>query len=187
MKSHLFVTVAAVAALSVTACGSAEDATEATPVEAPVAETTAATESPIASTPQRFVDMAAANDMFEMESARIAQEKSQTPAVRDFAQMMIADHTTSTENLREAAGQVEGVTVSPEMTPTQQQLLTALRDAPAEQFDALYKQQQVDAHEQALELMQSYAEPGHPEPLMRFASTTAPVIERHLGRARELP
>ena len=190
MTIHLFGT-AALAALALTACGTAEDTTEATtgatPVETPAAEPTAATESPMASDPQSFVDMAAASDMFELESARVAQEKSQTPAVRDFAQMMIADHTSSTEKLRQAAGQVEGVTVAPEMTPAQQQQLTALRDATAEGFDALYKQQQVAAHEQALQLMQTYAEPGHPEPLMRFASTTAPIIERHLGMARDLP
>lgn len=190
MTFHLFGT-AALAALALTACGTAEDTTEATtaatPVETPAAEATAATPSPMAADPQSFVEMAAASDMFELESARVAQEKSQTPAVRDFAQMMIADHTSSSEKLRQAAGEVEGVTVSPKMTPAQQQQLTALRQAAAEGFDALYKQQQVAAHEQALQLMQTHAEPGHPEPLMRFASTTAPVIERHLGMARDLP
>lgn len=186
MTSHYFVT-AAVAALALTGCGTAEDTTEAAPTETPVAETTTATEAPAAATPQSFVDAAAASDMFETESARVAQEKSQTPAVGDFAQMMIDDHSTSTESLRQAAGQVEGVTVSPKMTPDQQQKLTALRDAPADQFDALYKQQQVAAHEQALQLMQNYAEAGQSEPLTGFASTTAPVIERHLGMARELP
>jgi len=187
MKFRLIATTAIALALS--ACGgTAEEETAGTQeaVTAPESEATEMTAD--TSTPQGFVDAASASDMFEIESARVAQEKTQDQAVRDYAQMMIDDHTTSTQNLEQAAGQAEGgVNVSPRLMPAQEQQLTELRGATAEEFDALYKQQQVAAHEQALNLMQTYSQSGTAEPLQTHATQTAPIIERHLGMARDLP
>jgi putative membrane protein len=187
MKLHLFLTAAA-GSLALAACGSAEEAAEAPPQ----AESTAPAPNPTAdladpSTPQGFVDTAAASDMYEVEAARIAQEKGQSEPVKQFAQMMITDHTTSSENLMAAAGQVSGITVAPRLTAMQQQMLSELQNTGGEAFDRTYKQQQVDAHQQTLNALQNYAQSGTEEPLKSFAASTAPVVEMHLGMANELP
>jgi len=187
MKLHLFLTAAA-GSLALAACGTAEEPAEAPPE----AETTAPAVNPTAdladpSTPQGFVDTAAASDMYEVEAGRIAQEKGQSDAVKQFAQMMIDDHTTSSENLMAAAGQASGVTVAPRMTAMQQQMLTELRNTGTEAFDGVYKQQQVNAHQQTLAALQDYAQSGTEASLKSFAATTAPVVEMHLGMANELP
>ncbi len=188
MKFHLFLTAAA-GSLALAACGSSEDtSTEVTPQTestAPAVNPTADLADP--STPQGFVDTAAASDMYELEAARIAQEKGQSDAVKQFAQMMIDDHTTSSENLQQAASQVSAVTVAPRMTAMQQQMITELQNTGTEAFDGVYKQQQINAHQQALNVLQNYAQSGTEEPLKNFASTTAPVVEMHLGMANELP
>ena len=188
MKFHLFLTAAA-GSLALAACGSAEEAPADT---APETESTAPAVDPTAdladpSTPQGFVDTAAASDMYEVEAARIALEKGQSDGVKQFAQMMIDDHTTSSNNLKTAAGQVSGVTVAPRMTAMQQQMITELQNTGTEGFDGVYKQQQINAHQQTLNALQNYAQSGTEEPLKNFASTTAPVVEMHLGMANELP
>ena len=187
MKVKHFLT-AAVGAIALAACGSAEDTTEAPPeadASTPAVDPTADLADP--STPQGFVDTAAASDMYEIEAARVAQEKGQSDAVKQFAQMMIDDHTTSTENLQAAAGQVSGVTVAPRMTAMQQQMLTELQNTGTEAFDGVYKRQQIEAHQQTLSALQNYAETGTEAPLKSFAASTAPVVEMHLGMANELP
>ncbi len=188
MKLKFFATTAA--ALALAACGTAEDDTTVVATDQTGTTTTAGTmpmDATDPSTPQGFASAAAATDMFELESARIAQEMSQDEGVRRFAQMMIDDHTTATQNLRTAAGQAQGVIVSPQMTADQQQKLRELRAASADEFDDLYKEQQVAAHEQALELMQNYGQSGDAASLRTFATTTAPIIERHHEMARQLP
>ena len=87
----------------------------------------------------------------------------------------------------DVAGQVTGITVAPRMTAMQQQMLTELQNTGTEAFDGVYKQQQVNAHQQTLNALQNYAESGTEEPLKNFAATTAPVVEMHLGMANELP
>src|SRR5690606_7988374 len=65
------------------------------------------------------------------------------------------------------------------------QQLDALRNA-GTNFDSVYAQQQVQAHQEALNLLQTQAQTGTAEPLKAFASQTAPIVEGHLEHAQEL-
>jgi predicted outer membrane protein len=48
-----------------------------------------------------FAEAAAVGDLYEVESSRLATMKASSPEVRQFAEMMIADHTASTEQLKQ--------------------------------------------------------------------------------------
>jgi len=183
MKAKLFFPAAAVLALA--ACGSDP--------EAPAAEETVATDTAtpadaatLAPTAQAFTDQAAASDMYEIEAGKLARTTGTSQAVKDFGEMMVTEHTDSSAKLKAAAAETPGVTVNPQLTPQQQSNLDALRNA-GDNFDALYAQQQVAAHEMALQLLQNYGTSGDSEPLKAFATSTAPVVEGHLAMARELP
>lgn len=128
---------------------------------------------------QSFANTMAASDMFEIESAKIAQEKATAPGLKKFAAQMINDHTASTAKLKTAAASAN-VTPAPAMTAAQEANLGALRAATGDAFDTAYKQQQVEAHQQALTALQGYARSGDSEPLKTFAANTATVVEGHL-------
>lgn len=152
---------------------------------AEAAATTDTTASGEAAAPAEFVNAAAASDMFEIESGRLAQEKASSQAVKDFGAMLVREHTQSTADLKAAAGEAN-TPVAPKMTAKQQADLSALRAA-NDDFDGLYKTQQIAAHQQALALLQAQANAGAAGPLKAFAAKTAPVVEKHLAQARELP
>ncbi|WP_188643730.1 DUF4142 domain-containing protein [Tsuneonella deserti] len=135
---------------------------------------------------QGFVDQASASDMYEIEAGKLAQQTGKSQAVKDFGAMMVKDHTKSSADLKAAAGKADGVTVAPKLTAKQQSGLDALKSA-GDNFDATYKQQQVAAHEQALSMLQGYAQGGDNGALKEFAAKTAPVVEGHLAQARKLP
>lgn len=136
---------------------------------------------------QQFVEAVAASDLFELQSSELAQTKATGKAVKDFAAMMIADHTRSTAELRKAAtGTAGNITVIPRLSAQQQADLDALRSADSD-FDQLYVQKQVAAHEMAKALLSEYAQTGPAGPLRDFAGKTAQVVSRHLDQARKLP
>lgn len=139
-------------------------------------------------TGQAFVDAMAASDTYEMEAARLAQSKGVTGDVRGFAQMMIRDHSRSSENLRKATNGTKGVTLrdTPTMTAEQRDMIGALQGATAAEFPRVYLQQQVAAHQKALAMLQTYGQSGDVRPLMDFANTTAKVVQGHLDQARKL-
>ncbi|QPQ54123.1 DUF4142 domain-containing protein [Allosphingosinicella flava] len=136
---------------------------------------------------QDYAAMAAASDMFEIESSRLAQEKAQNADVKSFAAMLVTDHQKSTADLKTAAGQAQpAITVTPQMNAEQTANLEALRGASGAEFDRLYLQQQVPAHEKALAMLQGYAASGDVPSLKQHASATTGPVEKHLARAREL-
>jgi putative membrane protein len=134
---------------------------------------------------QDFATMAASSDMLEIRSSELALQKSQTAAVKDFAQMMINDHTTASKNLM-AAAQQDGVTVPADMLPKHASQVEAPGSAAGEGFDAAYIGAQVTAHQQALALMTSYAESGDAAALKAHAQKTAPIIQMHYEHAQQL-
>jgi putative membrane protein len=134
---------------------------------------------------QDFATMAASSDMLEIRSSELALQKSQTAAVKEFAQMMINDHTTASKNLM-AAAQQDGVTVPADMLPKHASQVEALGSTAADAFDASYIDAQVAAHQEALALMTSYAESGDAAALKAHAQKTAPIIQMHYEHAQQL-
>jgi len=196
MRAFLIATTAA-AALALAGCSgtndnttpsATEEANAGAAIDVPSGDASGATaEAGMATGAQGFVDNAAASDQFEIESSKLAQTMAKDAAVKDFAAMMVKDHTKSSTELKAAAAKATpAVTVAPKLTSQQQSDLDALKSAGAN-FDKLYAQKQVAAHTQALALLQGYAATGDAAPLKDFASKTAPVVSKHLDHAKKLP
>lgn len=134
---------------------------------------------------EEFVATAASSDMFEISSSELATEKSETAGITEFADMMITDHTQASEELQTAA-ESAGVEVPTEMMEKHASQLQELESLSGAEFEAAYIEAQVMAHEEALTLMQDYAENGEDEALKAHAAKVAPIIEQHHQEAQQL-
>lgn len=134
-----------------------------------------------------YLAQAGSSDQFEIQSGQLAQQASQNPAVRQFASMIIADHTQSTQMLMAAAQAAHVPAPPPTILPAQQAMLDQLRAAgtgPA--FDQAFQQVQIQAHQNALQLHQNYAQSGDVPALRQTAAQIVPVIQKHLQMAQAL-
>lgn len=134
-----------------------------------------------------YMAMAASSDMFEIESSRLALQRSRHPAVRQFAQMMITDHTRTSSEMMAAARELGLSPPPPGMMPHHMEMLDRLRGAAPGEFDAAYKREQLMAHEEALNLHRNYADQGDAPPFRAVASRAVPVVQAHWDHARTLP
>jgi len=132
-----------------------------------------------------FATTAASSDMFEITSSSLARERATSEAVRDFANMMIADHTQASSELA-AAAETAGVALPGGMIDKHAAQVETLKGLQGAEFDAAYIEAQTAAHEEALALMEGYAESGDNEALKAHAQKTAPIIERHAEHVKEL-
>jgi putative membrane protein len=135
-----------------------------------------------------FMAQAASGNQFEIDSSQLALQASSNPGVRNFANLMIADHTRLGQMFG-AAVQSAGLTPPPPgLLPAQQAALDQLRAAgTGPGFDAAYLQAQLGAHQGALALMQNFAAGGDVPALQNFASTQAiPMIQMHLQQVQLL-
>ena len=136
-----------------------------------------------------FVQNAMMSDKFEIESSRLALEKSSDRAVRDFARDMIAAHSETSADLkavsdRTIAGRM--VTPPPRLDPQHMEMYHALESRFGPDFDREYIAQQLTAHHQALAFMEGYARHGAVPELQHFARHTAPIIADHLAMLRSI-
>ena len=134
-----------------------------------------------------FCEAAAVGDLYEVQSSRLATMKAGAAEVRQFAEMMIADHTATTEQLKQIVSATTPAIALP-MQPDErhQNLLSELMMLEGADFDRRYVAQQTDAHREAVMLMEGFAERGDQQDLKQFAAATAPKIRMHLQMVEEL-
>lgn len=136
-----------------------------------------------------FVEQAAIGNRYEIEAARLAMQRSGSELVRLFAQRMLLDHTTAMHQMSAALEMTETADVSappPGLDTRRQTMIRHLADAPDDDFDATYVDQQLLAHEETVTLMRNYVREGGNPQLRSLAMGTLPVVERHLNHARAM-
>ena len=193
MQRHLLIVGAAVAALSVTACNKKPDETKGAATPAEQAATPAANPAATIPTPANeaaapdFVNKAAASDMFEIAAAKVALQRSTNAQVKKFAQMMVDDHTKSSADLKKAISESGQSLTPPAALPQDLQgKVDDLSKADAKDFDKNYMDNQVDAHQNTLNVLQRYAQDGDVPALKTFAANTAPKVQEHYDKAKTL-
>lgn len=133
-----------------------------------------------------FVQKAAMSDLYEVEAGKIASQKGQSAPVKGFGQMMVAAHSKTTEELGGiVASEKIKLDLPSKLDAKHQKLIDDLNAA--DDFDKTYAKQQVDGHQDAVNLFDSYAKKGDNAALKQFAQKTLPVIQEHLAEAKKLP
>jgi putative membrane protein len=67
-----------------------------------------------------------------------------------------------------------------------QQMLAQLQAADGPQFDRLYAQMQIQAHQEAVQLFEAYAQGGEDASLRQWTQRTVPELRDHLQKAQRL-
>lgn len=191
---RLLMRSAACAALAISAAGAASAAGTARPTAPAEAgqDAAAPAQDPgygatAVATAQEFVDAAGQSGMMEVMSSEIATEQAEAEDVREFARMMIDDHTAANEQLMSIASD-EGLTAPTMLDDRHQGMIDdiAAERETGEEFDRDYLDLQEEAHEEAVALFDAYAEDGENEALRTFASDTLPTLQAHLEQVRSL-
>lgn len=195
MTRKLLFATAAVAAAVLAACGRNESGGVASQQNEPVnvaqdvagAATGVGTAAVGAVSTDAYIRDAAMGDMYEIQAANIALQRSKSPEVRRAAEMIIADHTKSSDELKQliSSGQVQA-SLPTTLDERRQGMLDNLRGATDQDFDKRFLDQQTMAHHEALLLHSGYSKTGSVEPLKQFAARTAPVIQHHVDMVAAL-
>jgi putative membrane protein len=144
---------------------------------------------PMTGTPSAsYVAWAADSDMYEIQSSKLALQKGKSAMVKEHAQMMIKDHTTTTKALMAALPKTEPKVPKPPKALSEPNAakIAQLREASGDAFDQLYWQQQLAAHQQAWSLHKGYATDGADPALKQVAASAVPIVETHLQHLKTM-
>jgi len=151
---------------------------------------------------RNFVEESLSAGMAEVELGRMAQQRAADAEVKQFAEMMVRDHTQSGDMLRQLARQHAIETPAPTENEHRDAMnrLTNLKGA---DFDREYMQAMIDSHEDMVDHLQSRASEdrfgenrGAVQPeasdnpveasLNQWAANALPTTRRHLDEARRI-
>lgn len=143
-------------------------------------------QSGIADQDREFIEDMAHAHLAEIETGKMALEKTQNPQVKQFAQRMVEDHTKGLQELRTLA-QRKNVRVPEETDFAHKAIGAALRLLTGDFFDSQYiRHVGVNDHRRTLEMVREASREAKDPDLREHAGKSAPMIQNHLTMARQL-
>jgi putative membrane protein len=151
---------------------------------------------------REFVETSMGSGMLEVELGKIAQQKATNPEVKQFADMMIRDHSKAGEELKQVAQQ-HSLQAQAQLEDNHRDLIQRLSGLSGAEFDREYMNAMVDSHQDVIDHLQSRADVDRfgdnqgsvsPEPsdnpvessLNQWAAETLPTTRHHLDEARRI-
>jgi len=187
-KSILLSTAIAVA-FGVASCnsnsGDSQDSTE--HVNNQAIEATAATDSMARAQKEdaETVVELAGGGMMEVELAKVALSKATSPKVKQFAQMMIDDHTKANEELKSLASS-KNIVLPTTLPEDHQKTINDVSEESGKKFDRKYMDVMLEDHKKDVDKFQKLADNGNDEDIKAFAAKILPTLIHHKEEAEKL-
>lgn len=141
--------------------------------------------SAFAQSPAEFINDASAKGMADIETSRMAHQKSESREVKDYTIVVINDRTTANQHLAKIAKQLD-LPVAPreEVVDKAKALMPEVKEG--DTFDQAYAASQVQTTEEAIEQLQQQAQTTDIPEIKAYAEETLPKLQNHLQMARAL-
>jgi putative membrane protein len=133
------------------------------------------------------VAIARAANQGEVETSQPAVQRAQNPAVRQFAERMVADHTAANQRLQALGIAPRENEQSRQVTQTARQTAQALQLFPADGYDRAYMDAQIALHQYTLAMLEEYLVPSSQSRALRaLLEEMRGTVAAHLEQARQL-
>jgi putative membrane protein len=151
----------------------------------------AQTKSDAPPTDPQIAMIAVTADTVDIDAGKLAAEKSSNPKVKQFAQMMVTDHTSVN---KKATALAKKLNLTPEESDTSRSLksdgdknLEKLRGLSGAEFDKAYVDNEVAYHEAVIKAVTGTLIPNTKNAeLKKLLESAGPVFNSHLTHAKEL-
>ena len=133
---------------------------------------------PVSAMDKQFMMEAAAGGNTEMAASRVALDRSSNDRVKNYANMMIADHAKAGDELKSIAS-AKSVTLPDSVMAKQHSELDMLRKTSAGGFDKAYIKMMDKDHKETISKFEMAAQKCDDSNVKTFASKTLPTLKMH--------
>jgi putative membrane protein len=141
--------------------------------------------APVAPT-ATFVASAAFANMFEIESSKLALDRSNAGPLKAFAQRMVDDHSAAAVKFKEAVLEAKLAMPPDKLDAKHGAMLDELAAKEGGDFDKAYIEAQYRAHVATVELFTGYAQACEDKRMRAFAAGVLPTLKAHLDHVTKL-
>ncbi len=132
-----------------------------------------------------FVREAASGNLMEIQLGQLAQNKASNPAVKQFAQRMVADHNNLQNQLTSVASS-GGQSFTPTMDSRHQNQINRLQGLSGAEFDRNYMSLMIRAHQRDVNNFQTQSQSANSAQVRTLAINSLPVLQQHLSLAQQV-
>ncbi|HTX33513.1 MAG TPA: DUF4142 domain-containing protein [Bryobacteraceae bacterium] len=136
-------------------------------------------------TGSNFLTAADQINLGEIELGKLAEQKGNNPAIRDFGKRMVADHSKLEAQLQSLA-KSKGVNLPAQPASAVATLQQQLSKDSGSQFDQVYLQHMLAGHKQAIDTFENEIEHGQNTAYKSYAESALPVIQDHIRIAEDV-
>ncbi|MEO6805017.1 MAG: DUF4142 domain-containing protein [Edaphobacter sp.] len=135
---------------------------------------------------QKFLDLAAQIDMVEANLGQLAQSASSSQPVKDYAQMLVTDHTKDFDQLYQIAHQANLNRPDAIDAAHNRAMIAPFQKLKGTAFDRRYIHEMIAGHTQAIAVYKKEAADADNPALKSYAEDTLPALQKHLDGAKAL-
>ena len=132
-----------------------------------------------------FVKKALSGGMMEVELGTMAGTSAQSQRVKDFAAMLVADHSQAGNELKSMATS-NAIEVPAAILPEHQMHIDMLKNKKGASFDKAYMDMMVKDHKKDIMDYSKASKSLSVSSYKEFAGKTLPVLEKHLDSAQAI-
>ena len=136
-------------------------------------------------TDQQLVNNVAAGNLLEVRLAQFAQTKAENPAVKQFGQRMVVDHTSSQKEWM-AVAKRNGIDFKAELSPQQVAQAEQLKSLSGAAFDRAYMTSMVQNHRDNVATLQSERNAAHSADVRQLIDASLPTMQGHLNLSQQI-
>ncbi|HZY40099.1 MAG TPA: DUF4142 domain-containing protein [Mucilaginibacter sp.] len=133
----------------------------------------------------KFAKTLAEGGSAEISFSKLAEQKVAAGKLKDFAAMMITDHTNAADSLS-AIAQKENITLSSTMDADHQNKFEDMQKMTADDFKKAYVNLMVADHTGAVSLLMDESKNGKDPALKAFAAKILPTVQGHLDAINKI-
>src|SRR5580698_2823903 len=142
-------------------------------------------EKAAALTDQQFLDLAAQTDMLEAHLGQMAANQASGQAVKDYAQMLVTDHTADYKQLQALAAK-DGLNVPAGLDAEHDKMIAPFEKLNGAAFDTRYEHTMIEGHTKALAIYNKESTDAQNTDVRSYAGETLPTLQKHLDGAKDL-
>jgi putative membrane protein len=129
-----------------------------------------------------FIREVAADHLLEIRLGTIAQQKATNPAVKQFGERMVSDHTSMLEQWR-ALVTKSGFPFQPGLRDEQEEEVERLEKVSGTEFDRAYMTSMIQDHQNAVTKFQTKGQSANSVQVRELVNSGLPVLQQHLNLA----
>jgi len=152
---------------------------------APGGDTTHYSSTPLEKADGHFVVNAADGGMTEVAASQLAQSSATDQRIKDFANMMVNDHTKAGDQLKKLAA-AKNLVVPATISDKNQKNIDDLSKKTGTDFDKAYVNMMLKDHKKVVDMFKKEGDDAKDPDLKSWVNSTLPTLQMHLDSIKAI-